>query len=165
MTSANSCIEWLAHEPHNVDRARAAAAKIDKYGNRATEIIDRIRSLYRKSPPQRELVDVNGMIQEIFTLLDDEAAQSSVVMRAELATDAHKSMADRVQRQQVFMNLMLNAVEAMKNLGGGLTLKSRLEDGQLLFSVSDTGPDFRLGMLTRSFLHSSRRSRKAAGWG
>src|ERR1700733_11213495 len=73
-------------------------------------------------------------------LINDEAARSSVVMRAELATDAHKRMGVRVQLQQVFMNLMLNAIEAMKNLGGELTLKSRLEDGQLLFSVSDTGP-------------------------
>ena len=73
ITSANSCIEWLAHEPPNLDRARAAAAKIDKYGNRAAEIIDRIRSFYKKSPPQRELVDVNGIIQEMLTLLKGEA--------------------------------------------------------------------------------------------
>ena len=73
ITSANSCIEWLAHEPPNLDRARAAAARIDKYGNRAAEIIDRIRSFYKKSPPQRELVDVNGIIQEMLTLLKGEA--------------------------------------------------------------------------------------------
>src|SRR6202034_1080628 len=59
ITSANSCVEWLSHEPPNLDRARAAAARIDKYGNRAAEIIDRMRSFYKKSPPQRELVDVN----------------------------------------------------------------------------------------------------------
>src|SRR5258708_40050314 len=70
MTSANSCMEWLAHEPPNLDRARAAAAKIDKYGNRAAEIIDRIRSFYKKSPPQRELVDMNGIIEEMLTLLN-----------------------------------------------------------------------------------------------
>jgi C4-dicarboxylate-specific signal transduction histidine kinase len=73
ITSANICIEWLAHEPPNLDRARAAAARIDKYGNRAAEIIDRIRSLYKKSPPQRELVDMNGIIQEMLTLLKGEA--------------------------------------------------------------------------------------------
>src|SRR3984885_5824089 len=67
ITSANSCVEWLSHEPPNLDRARAAASKIDKYGNRAAEIIDRIRSFYKKSPPQRELVDVNGIIQEMLT--------------------------------------------------------------------------------------------------
>src|SRR6202034_2716770 len=85
ITSANSCIEWLAHEPPNLERARAAAARIDKYGNRAAEIIDRIRSFYKKSPPQRELVDVNGIIQEMLTLLKCEADRYSVAMRAELA--------------------------------------------------------------------------------
>ena len=139
ITSANSCIEWLAHEPPNLDRARAAAARIDKYGNRAAEIIDRIRSLYKKSPPQRELVDVNGIIQEILTLLDGQATRSSVAMRTELAAELPEIMADRVQLQQVFMNLMLNAIEAMQDSGGELTVNSRLQDGQLQFSVSDTG--------------------------
>jgi len=141
ITSANSCIEWLAHEPPNLDRARAAAARIDKYGNRAAEIIDRIRSLYKKSPPQRELVDVNRIIYEILTLLNGEAIRSSVAMRTELAADLPEVMADRVQLQQVFMNLMLNAIEAMRDSGGELTVKSQREqDGQPLFSVSDTGP-------------------------
>src|SRR6266436_3055713 len=138
INSANSCIEWLAQEPPNLDRARAAAARIDKYGNRATEIIDRIRSFYKKSPPQHELVDVNGIIEEILTLLKCEADRYSVAMRTEL-TELPKIMADQVQLQQVFMNLMLNAIEAMKEEGGELTVKSKLQDGQLQFSVSDTG--------------------------
>jgi PAS domain S-box-containing protein len=139
MTSANSCIEWLAHQPPNLDRARSAAAKIDKYGNRAAEIIDRIRSLYKKSPPQRELVDVNGIIQEMLTLLKGEANRYSVAMRMELAAEPPKIMADPVQLQQVFMNLMLNAIEAMKDSGGELTVRSHNQDSQLLMSVSDTG--------------------------
>jgi len=139
ITSANSCLEWLAHEPPNLDRARAAAARIDKYGNRAAEIIDRIRSFYRKSPPRRELVDVNGIIQEMLTLLEGEATRHSVAMGTELAAELPKITADRVQLQQVFMNLMLNAIEAMKDSGGGLTVKSELRDGHLQFSVSDTG--------------------------
>ena len=139
ITSANSCIEWLAHEPPNLDRARAAAARIDKYGNRAAEIIDRIRSFYKKSPPQRELVDVNGIIHEMLTLLEGEAFRFSVAMRTELAAELPKIRVDRVQLQQVFMNLMLNAIEAMKDSGGELTVKSQLQDGQLQFSVSDTG--------------------------
>ncbi len=120
ITSANSCIEWLAHEPPNLDRARAAAARIDKYGNRAAEIIDRIRSFYKKSPPQRELVDVNGIIQEMLTLLKGEAHRYPIAMRAELTTELPKIMVDRVQLQQVFMNLMLNGIEAMKDSGGEL---------------------------------------------
>ena len=91
ITSANSCIEWLAHEPPNLDRARAAAARIDKYGNRAAEIIDRIRSFYKKSAPQRELVDVNGIIEEILTVLKCEADRYSIAMRTELATELQNS--------------------------------------------------------------------------
>jgi PAS domain S-box-containing protein len=151
ITSANSCIEWLAHEPPNLDRARAAAGRIDKYGNRAAEIIDRIRSLYKKSPPQRELVDVNGIIEEMLTLLKGEATRYPIAMRAELTTDLPKIMADRVQLQQVFMNLMLNAIEAMKDSGGELTVKSQLQPGQLQFSVSDTGPGLPAGSVDQIF--------------
>jgi PAS domain S-box-containing protein len=140
ITSANSCMEWLAHDPPALDRARAAAARIDKYANRATEIIDRIRSLYKKSPPERELVDVNGIIDEMLTLLSGEATRYSVAVRTERGADLPGIMADRVQLQQVFMNLMLNAIEAMKDSGGGeLTVKSQLQDGLLQFSISDTG--------------------------
>jgi PAS domain S-box-containing protein len=151
ITSANSCIEWLAHQPPNLDRARAAAARIDKYGNRAAEIIDRIRSFYRKSPPQRELVDVNGIIQEMLALLNGEANRYSVAMGTELAADLPTITADRVQLQQVFMNLMLNAIEAMKDSSGELTVKSQLQDGQLQFSVSDTGPGLPAGSVDQMF--------------
>jgi len=139
ITSANSCIEWLAHDPPNLDRARAAAARIDKYGNRAAEIIDHMRSFYRKSPPQRELVEVNGIIHEILTLLKGEASRLSVAMRTDFSAELPRLMVDRVQLQQVFMNLMLNAIEAMMVSGGELTVKSELRDGELQFSVSDTG--------------------------
>jgi PAS domain S-box-containing protein len=139
ITSASSCVEWLAHEPPNLDRARAAAARIDKYGNRAAEIIDRMRSFYKKSPPQRELVDVNGIVQEMLILLKGEAARSSIAMRTELSSELPEIMVDRVQLQQVFMNLMLNGIEAMEDSGGELTVKSQLQDSQLQFSVSDTG--------------------------
>jgi PAS domain S-box-containing protein len=151
MTSANSCIEWLAHEPPNLDRARAAAAKIDKYGNRAAEIIDHIRSLYRKSPPQSELIDVNEIVHEIFSLLQGEAVRYSIAMRPELAGQLPKIKADHVQLQQVFMNLMLNAIEAMRDEGGELTVKSERQDGQLLFSVSDTGPGLPAGNVDQIF--------------
>src|SRR6201981_323951 len=90
ITSANSCVEWLAHEPPNLDRARAAAARMDKYGNRAAGIIDRIRSFYKKSPPQRELVDMNEIIQEILTLLKGETTRSSISLRTDLSSEVPK---------------------------------------------------------------------------
>jgi len=139
ITCANSCIEWLAHDPPNIEKALATATRIDKYGNRAAEIIDRIRSFYKKSPPQRELVDANGIIQEMLTLLKGEATRWSVAMRTDLSAEVPKIMVDRVQLQQVFMNLMLNSIEAMQDSGGELTVKSELQNSQLQFSVSDTG--------------------------
>ena len=79
--------------------------------------------LYKESPPQRELVDVNGIIREMLKLLKGEAERCSVAMRTELAAELPNIIADRVQLQQVFMNLMLNAIEAMKDSGGELTVK------------------------------------------
>jgi PAS domain S-box-containing protein len=151
ITSANSCVEWLAHEPPNLDRARASAARIDKYGNRAAEIIDRMRSFYKKSPPQRELVDANGIVHEILTLLKGEATRSSVSMHTDLSAELPKIMADRVQLQQVFMNLMLNGIEAMQDSGGELTVKSELQHDKFQFSVSDTGPGLPSGNVDQIF--------------
>ncbi len=140
ITSANSCIRWLGQEPPNIERARAAATRVDKDGTRAAHIIDRLRSLYKKSPPQREWVDVNEVIHEMLALLLGETHRHSIAISTELAAELPKIMADRVQLQQVFMNLMLNAVEAMEDSGGDLTVKSEVDGGmQLVFSVSDTG--------------------------
>jgi signal transduction histidine kinase len=85
------------------------------------------------------LVDVNGIIHEMLTLLKGEAIDSRLPCARTFPAELPKIMVDRVQLQQVFMNLMLNAIEAMKDSGGELTVKSQLQDGQLQFSVSDTG--------------------------
>jgi signal transduction histidine kinase len=96
--------------------------------------------LYKKSPPKRELVEVNEIVREMVVLLRGEANRYGVSIRTDIATDLPKIMADRVQLQQVLMNLMLNAIEAMKETGGVLTVKSQLDqDGRLMISVSDTG--------------------------
>src|SRR6201997_1232075 len=139
MTDAQTCIRWLKRDQPDVDEALEATTRIVKDGTRATEIIDRLRSLYKKSPPQRELVDVNEIVREMLTLLRGEANRYSIVTRSELAPDLPKITADRVQLQQVFMNLMLNAIEAMKDTAGELTIKTELGHGPLLISVSDTG--------------------------
>jgi signal transduction histidine kinase len=108
---------------------------------RAADIIARVSSLFKKGALQRELVDVNELIREMIILLRSEANRYSIAIRTELAEDLPKVMADRVQLQQVFMNLMLNGIDAMKETTGGveLTIKSEAEDGRLLISVSDTG--------------------------
>jgi len=141
ITSANALLRWLAHDPPDLERARAAATRIEQDGNRAADVINRLRSFYKKGPPpEREMVDVKDIIQEMTVLLRDEAIRHSVTIHSELDADVPNFLADRVQLQQVFMNLMLNAIEAMKDTGGELRIQSRLDpQGQLTISIRDTG--------------------------
>jgi PAS domain S-box-containing protein len=141
ITSANALLRWLAHDPPDLERARAAATRIERDGNRAADVINRLRSFYKKGPlPEREMLDVKDIIQEMTVLLGDEALRHSVAIRSEFHEDVPDLLADRVQLQQVFMNLMLNAIEAMKDTGGELMIRSKLNrEGQLLISISDTG--------------------------
>jgi signal transduction histidine kinase len=133
-------VRWLKRDSLDVTEASEAASRTVKDATRAADIIDRVRSLYRRSAPQRELVDLNEIIQEMIGLLHDRANRYSIPIRAELTPSLPKVMADRVQLQQVLMNLMLNGIEAMKDMGGELTVTSkRTEDGQSLISVSDSG--------------------------
>ena len=140
IASASSCRLWLGHEPPNVDKALAAVNRIEKDGNRAASIIDRLRALYKKTPPNRELLALNDVIGEMAALLRGEATRYAVSVRTDLAGELPTVMADRVQIQQVLMNLMLNGIEAMKETGGVLTVKSQLgQETELLISVTDTG--------------------------
>jgi signal transduction histidine kinase len=119
---------------------------------RAVDIIDRLRSLYKKTPPQRKPVDVDEIIGEMVPLMRSEANEYAVSIRADLAVDPPKITADRVQLQQVLMNLMLNGIEAMKDTGGVLTVKTgRGESGQVLISVSDTGVGLPVGRADEIF--------------
>jgi PAS domain S-box-containing protein len=141
ITSAGALLRWLAHDPPDLERARAAATRIEQDGNRAADVINRLRSFYKKGPPsEREMVNVQKIIQEMTVLLRDEAIRNSVTIHSGFDAEAPSVLADRVQLQQVFMNVMLNAVEAMKDTGGELTIKLGLNpEGQLLISISDTG--------------------------
>ena len=142
VTNANTCLRWLTRDHPDLEEARQAAMRIVKDGTRAAEIISRIRLLFKKGTPQRELVDVNEVIREMIVLLRGEATRYSISFRTELAADLPQVMGDRVQLQQVLMNLMMNAIDAMKDVDGTreLDIKSqRAEDEQLLLSVSDTG--------------------------
>src|SRR5580704_6614563 len=125
ITSANALLRWLAHEPPDLDRARAAAARIEQEGNRAADIINSLRSFYKTGTSvERQSVDVKGAIQEMTALLETEAARHAVTIRAESEAGMPLILADRVQLQQVLMNLMLNAIDAMKDTGGALTIRS-----------------------------------------
>jgi PAS domain S-box-containing protein len=141
VTDAKTCLRWLGRDDPDLAEARDAASRMVKDVMRAADIISRISLLFTKGSLQRELVDVNELIREMFVLLRSEANRYSISVRTELAADLPKVMADRIQLQQVFMNLMLNGIDAMNGTTGGgeLTVKSEAGDAQLLISVSDTG--------------------------
>ncbi len=140
ITSAGACLRWLDRDQPEVGRAREAAKRIEHDGRRAADIITHLKSFYKKEDsPQRETVAVNEVVGEMLVLLRSEADRHSVVMRTELVAELPSVYADRVQLQQVLMNLMLNAIEAMRGAAGELTIKSEQGDGHILVSVSDTG--------------------------
>jgi PAS domain S-box-containing protein len=137
---ANACMRWLRRDPPNVMEACGAASRMVAVATRAAGIIDRVRSLYGRGTPEREVVDLNEILREMMVLLRDTADRHAVSIRTELELGLSRTTADRVQLQQVLMNLMLNGIEAMREAGGELTLASKMtEDCQLLISVSDSG--------------------------
>ena len=142
ITDANTCLRWLSRDQPDLEEARAAALRIVQDGRRAGEIVNRVRLLFKKGSLQRELVDLNEIIREMVLLLHGEATQFAVLVGTKLAADIPRVMGDRVQLQQVLMNLMMNSIDAMKDVDGTRELiieSQRSEDDQVLLSVSDTG--------------------------
>jgi C4-dicarboxylate-specific signal transduction histidine kinase len=142
VTDANTCLRWLTRDQPDLEEAREASLRVVKDATRAAEIIDRIRLLFKKGTPQRELVDVNEVIREMIVLLRNQATRYSIFVRTDLAADIPQIMGDRVQLQQVLMNLIVNSIDAMKEVEGtrNLAIKSqRAENEQVVVSVSDTG--------------------------
>ena len=149
---AKASLRWLQRDPPDLTEVRKGTERIIEAGALASEIIDRLRSLYKKAPPKRELVAINEVIGEMAGMLRSEAREHGVSIRTDLKDDLPMTVADRVQLQQVLMNLMLNGIEAMKDTGGVLTVKSQLgEDGQIEISVNDTGPGLPVGKADQIF--------------
>jgi PAS domain S-box-containing protein len=142
VTDANTCVRWLTRDQPDMEEAREAALRVVKDATRAAEIIGRIRLLFNKGTPQRESVDVNEVIGEMVVLLRSEAIRYNISVRTDLAADLPQVVGDRVQLPQVLMNLMVNGIDAMKDVHGTRELaiqSQRMENDQLLVSVSDTG--------------------------
>jgi C4-dicarboxylate-specific signal transduction histidine kinase len=142
VTNANTCLRWLTRKQPDLEEARAAAMRIVKDGTRAAEIIKRIRLLFKKGSPQRELIDINEVIREMIVLFRAEASRHTILVGTALVADLPQVMGDRVQLQQVLMNLIINSIDAMKNVDWTreLAIKSQqAENEQVLVSVSDTG--------------------------
>jgi PAS domain S-box-containing protein len=142
VTDANTCLRWLTRDHPDIQEAREAASRMAKDATRAAEIISRIRLLFKQGAAPWELIDINEVIREMIVLLRSELTRYPIVVRMALVADLPPVMGDRVQLQQVFMNLMLNSIDAMKDMneGGELTITSQCEENsQVLISVSDTG--------------------------
>ena len=138
--NAGAGLRWLEHEPPKIERARETLSRIIDAAMKAAHIIDRNHSLYSRGEPQRAPIDLNQIVREMVVLLHDAANLRSISICSELDPTLPSTTGDRVQLQQVLVNLMLNGIEAMKDEGGELSVRSkRTEDGQLLISVSDSG--------------------------
>jgi C4-dicarboxylate-specific signal transduction histidine kinase len=142
VTSASASLRWLARDPPNLEEAREALRQIVADGTRAAEIVSRARLMFSKAVPRRESVDVNAVIRETVALLDSEASRHHVRLRTELANDLPRVCGDRVQLQQVMMNLMVNGIDAMNGVDAKreVAIRSqRAEKDGVLVSVLDTG--------------------------
>jgi PAS domain S-box-containing protein len=142
MTNARTCLRWLGREQPDIEEAHEATSRIVNDTTRASEIISRIGSIFKKGNSKRELIDVNAIIEEMIFLLQSEANRHSLSICTKLAPGLPRLVGDRVLLQQVIMNLVLNGIDAMENVSApaNLTITSQQhDDGQLLVSVTDMG--------------------------
>ena len=142
VTNANACLRWLDRDEPDLDEVRAAATRIVGDGRRAAQIIARIRTQFEKGDLNREVFGISEIIRETVGLLRGEAARYNISVQTELASDLPPVLGDRVQLQQVAMNLIVNSFEAMKEVEGlreMVITSQRADNEQILVSVSDTG--------------------------
>jgi len=168
VTDANTCLRWLTRDQPDLEEARAAASRIVKDATRAADIISRIRLQFKKGTLKRELLDVNEVIREMIALLRSEAMRYNISVRTDLAADLPQIMGDRVQLQQVTMNLIINSIDAMKEVDRTreIAIKSqRAENEQIQVSVSDTGIGLPRSRWTRSSMRFLQPNLTAPAWG
>ena len=144
IASGDSCTAWLASEPPNLDKARAAASRMIQAATQASEIVQRVRALFKKIPSVATSVDMNELIEETISFVHHEAQRKNVSLRADLGAGLPTVDGDRVQLEQVILNLMMNGIESMAGLDRQpkqILIRSALPNpGELLVSVADTGP-------------------------
>ena len=141
-TDGSATLNWLAMRPPNLAEAREAAKRVIREANRASDVIARIRSLLKKAPPELRSVDANVLIEEVLALLGNELTSAGVVVRTELAADGLALLGDRVQLQQVILNLIMNAIDAMNAITDRpreLLIKSARNHEGMLVQVHDSG--------------------------
>jgi PAS domain S-box-containing protein len=155
VTSAQAARRWLDRQPPHVEEAQQTLARIVKEGNRACDVIGRIRELIKKAPPRKDLVDINEAIREVTELTHGEAVKVGVSVQARLADNLPLIHGDRVQLQQVILNLIVNAIEAMSGVDAGtrdlLVSTGTVDLDGVLVAVRDTGPGLAPASVERLF--------------
>jgi C4-dicarboxylate-specific signal transduction histidine kinase len=143
VTNANACSRWLAAGPPNLDEATRAVDRIVRDANRASDVVARVRALSRRTPPERSRININDIILETVTLAQTAIRRNHIWLRTELADELPVISGDRVQLQQVVLNLIMNGIEAIRVAPGDLRelaiMSVRGEAGQVLVSVQDSG--------------------------
>ena len=144
IASGDSCTAWLASEPPNLDKARASASRMIQAATQASEIVQRVRAMFKKLPSVATSVDMNELIEETISFVRHEAQRKNVSLRADLGAGLPTVDGDRVQLEQVILNLMMNGIESMASVDRQpkqILIRSALPNpGELLVSVADTGP-------------------------
>jgi len=143
ITNADACLNWLDRDPPDIDAARRSVEWIVEDGNRTSEVIKRVRALAKKTDIEKSLLDITDVANEALTLVQRELSSHGVVLKLTLAPDPPRILGDRVQLQQVIINLVINAVEAMESITDRprqLTIRSgRHEADNVFLSVADSG--------------------------
>jgi len=145
VTQGHACVEWLSSDPPDLGEARDSAKRIIQDGTRAGRILGHIRSLVKKEAPERGLLNMNDVIEELIVFLRGEALSQRVAMRTDLAADLPKVRGDRVQLQQVVLNLIMNSMDAMRSLNGAngtareIWIRTGRDDAGIRVTVEDCG--------------------------
>jgi signal transduction histidine kinase len=155
ITNGNASLRWLAAPTPNLDEAREAVQRIIRDGHRAADVIQQVRALLRKTGPQKSWLDINDVIQEVLTLAHSEVGRPRVSLRTELAAGLPPVLGDRIQLQQVILNLVMNGMEAMSSVADRpreLLIESGTHGPQGIFvAVRDSGIGLDAQTLERIF--------------
>src|SRR6476659_7722262 len=154
VTNAQAALRWMSVEPPDYGEASEALAAIIKEGSRASEVIGRIRTLIEKAPPRKSAISINDTILEVVALTRTEAANNSVSVRTQFAEGLPRVQGDRIQLQQVMLNLIVNAIQAMSGIGEGarelqISIDAVPSEGGVRVGVRDTGPGLSPESLSR----------------
>jgi C4-dicarboxylate-specific signal transduction histidine kinase len=142
VTHGHACMEWLSANPPNLERARQTVERIIQDGTRAGAVLSGIRALFKKESPTKDWLDINGIIHELSIFLRDEALRRHITIRTDLVPGLPKIKADRVQLQQVVLNLMMNGMDAMAettDLAKMLLISARGNESEVTVRVEDSG--------------------------